>query len=357
MRFFSPIRPLLEGWLVSAFCWGAFALTVSWQVGYAMSVPWLDVLRFVGRGCAIWALITPLIFRFVSRLPIEREQWRIALPAHIVVGLALLLGFEFVMPKPGPPPDSKDGQSQTRMRHPGPWPLGWLIMSPHMPIYLALLCGAHAAYFYRRSRERDLRSVELTARLAEARLQALQMQIQPHFLFNSLNALAALIAKNPEAADEMLTNLGDFLRMTFESSGAAEVPLRRELEYVERYLAIERVRFGERLSFSIEVEPGTPAALVPTLLLQPLVENAVRHGIEPRAEGGRIVVRAARDGGSLRLIVSDDGVGMKLTPRVGIGLANTRERLRELYGAAGTLSLKSETGTEVEIRLPFRVAA
>ncbi len=356
MRFFSPFQPLLKGWLLSAFVWSVFALTLSWQIAYAMSVPWSHVFGMAARGCGMWALITPLVFRFVSRLPIERERWRLALPAHLVAGFAVLLAFEFLAPKPPPPPPPHARQAEMRTPRPaGPWPLGWLIMSPHMPIYLALLGAAHAFYFYRRSRERELRSVELDGRLAEARLQALQMQIQPHFLFNSLNALAALITKDPEAADEMLVNLSDFLRMTFESSGAAEVPLRRELEYVERYLAIERVRFGERLSFSIEAPADTRQAMVPTLLLQPLVENAVRHGIEPRSEVGRIVVRVAHEGETLRLTVSDNGVGVKLTPRIGVGLANTRERLRELYGEGGRLRLTSEVGTEVEICLPYRI--
>jgi LytS/YehU family sensor histidine kinase len=228
-----------------------------------------------------------------------------------------------------------------------------------LPIYLAIVSLAHALHFYRRSREREHRSLELTASLAQARLEALKMQIQPHFLFNALNAISALVHKDPEAADEMIGALSDFLRLTLESSGEQELPLRRELEFVERYLAVEKVRFGERLRFSIEAAPDTMAALVPALLLQPLVENAVRHGLEPQLRPGTLSIRAQREGDALLLSITDDGAGLPKThpSREGIGLANTRARLRELYGDRARLELRNEKGVSVRIALPYRVVA
>jgi LytS/YehU family sensor histidine kinase len=230
----------------------------------------------------------------------------------------------------------------------------------HVPIYLALVSLAHALHFYRRSQERERRSLELSASLARARLEALKLQLQPHFLFNSLNAIAALVHKDANAADEMLGALSDLLRLTLESSGEQEMPLRRELEVVERYLAIEKVRFGDRLTFSIDAAPDTLSALVPALVLQPLVENAVRHGLEPQRRRGELSIRAARENSVLRLIVEDNGGGLPetSTPREGVGLANTRARLRELYGDAATLELVSGTaGVSVKVTIPFHTAA
>jgi len=220
-----------------------------------------------------------------------------------------------------------------------------------------LISAAHALLFYRRSKERERRSLELEATLAKSRLEALTMQLQPHFLFNALNAIAALVHKNPDAADEMLAALSDLLRLTLETSREQELPLRRELEFVERYLMIEHVRFGDRLQFELDVAPETEAALVPTFLLQPLVENAVRHGLEPRSGNGKLVIRARRDNGSLRLSVEDNGVGLSdgKPGREGIGLANTRARLHELYDGAANVELRNRDGLTVELTLPFRV--
>jgi len=223
-----------------------------------------------------------------------------------------------------------------------------------LPIYLAIVCAAHALHFYRRSQERE----RLEASLAKARLEALKMQLQPHFLFNSLNAITALVHKDADAAEEMLTALADLLRLTLETSNDQELPLQRELEFVERYLAIEHVRFGDRLRFQLEIAPETRSALVPTFILQPLVENAVRHGLEPRSGEGLLTVEAKRDGTNLCLAIRDNGVGIpEGTPsHEGIGLKNTRARLHELYGESAELALHNAQGFCVTVTLPFRTA-
>ncbi len=221
-----------------------------------------------------------------------------------------------------------------------------------LPLYLAVVSVAHSFYFYRRSLARD-------TSLAQARLAALKMQLQPHFLFNSLNAIAELVHKDPDAADEMLVGLSSLLRLSLETSGEQMLPLRREMEFVEHYLAIEHVRFGDRLRFELEVSPDTQAALVPAFLLQPLVENAVRHGLEPRAGAGRLTVRACRRGASLQLSVADNGVGLsEAAPwREGIGLTNTRARLNALFDGAASLELCRGDGLTVHVTMPFRTAA
>jgi hypothetical protein len=230
--------------------------------------------------------------------------------------------------------------------------------------FFVLLCWS-ALYFgipaYRelaRERERLLRA---EARAHEARLAALRLQLQPHFLFNALNAVSTLVAEGrPAEANRMLARLSDFLRTTLERRDAAEVPLSDELDFTRQYLDIEEVRFGEKLRVEIAVEPQARAALVPPMILQPLVENAVRHAIQPRADGGAIGIVAARENGFLRLGVDDDGAGVRGEPgRQGLGLAHTRQRLEELYAGRAELSLgrSARGGLAVSLRLPYREAS
>lgn len=351
MRFFSPFRPLLRAWLFSALGWGAFYFAFGWQIVHAFSQPWAGVARGLALDALLWTVVTPLIFRLAERLPIERTRWKIALPVHVAAYLAVALGF-VGLHSLGSPLGGREGPRPGRP----PRAVEWIFFGPQLPIYLAFVSLAHARHFSRRARERERRELELAASLAEARLRALRMQIQPHFLFNALNALAALIPRDPDAADDMLAALADFLRLTLEDPGGREVPLGRELEFTERYLAIEKVRFGDRLTFSIDADPAALAVAVPPLLLQPLVENAVRHGIEPRREAGRIEIHARRENGALRLTVRDDGVGLPPVFAEGVGLANTRTRLRELHGDAATMELKSGDGLQIDIGLPARIA-
>ena len=227
--------------------------------------------------------------------------------------------------------------------------------------FFVLLCWS-ALYFgipaYRdlgRERERLIRA---EARAHEARLAALRLQLQPHFLFNALNAVSTLVAENrPAEANRMLARLSDFLRATLERKDAVEVPLTDELDFTRQYLEIEEARFGERLRVEIDVEPGARTALVPPMILQPLVENAVRHAILPRSGGGAIGIVASRENGFLRLGVNDDGPGTTARDsRPGLGLANTRQRLEELYAGRAELTLGTSAlgGLAVSLRLPYR---
>jgi LytS/YehU family sensor histidine kinase len=183
------------------------------------------------------------------------------------------------------------------------------------------------------------------------------MQLNPHFLFNSLHSVSALMHRDVELADRMLTQLGDLLRAALANSNTQEVPLRQELDFLLRYLEIEQTRFGDRLAVTMEIAPETLDAWVPNLILQPLVENAIRHGIEPHAKPGRIELRAHRQDGVLALEVCDTGPGLRGAPATeGIGLSNTRARLRELYGAAHHFQLQdgSDGGLRVRLSIPFR---
>jgi len=230
-----------------------------------------------------------------------------------------------------------------------------------VPIYWLIVSVMSAVIHYRRSQEKDRRAAELSASLARANLQALQHQLQPHFLFNALNAIAALVHSNPEAADDMIANLSDLLRMSLDLSREPEIPLRREMEILSCYLDIERARFKDRLAVQIDVEPAALEAWMPALLLQPLVENAVRHGLEAKTREAPIAIAARIAGGDLYLTVSDRGPGLVKLPdgsiKDGIGLTNTRARLRELYGDRGTLTIENgpEGGCVATAILPYHV--
>jgi signal transduction histidine kinase len=225
--------------------------------------------------------------------------------------------------------------------------------------YATFVVISHALEYYRRLRERELKASELEARLAQSQLQALKMQLQPHFLFNTLHTISELVHEDPELADRMVTRLSDLLRMTLDNSGAHEVTLKQEIDFLERYLEIERARLGDRLTIRIEVAPETLEAKVPNLILQPLVENAIRHGIAPYSSPGHVTVRTEQANGVLRLQVRDSGRGFTSgrTDRLqhGIGLANTRARLDQLYGPNQRLEVLSEAsgGFIVNITIPF----
>lgn len=221
-----------------------------------------------------------------------------------------------------------------------------------------LILGVHAAFVYQRMyQEERVAAAALEGQLAHAQLETLRLQLHPHFLFNTLNAIAAFVGAEPDLARRMITRLGDLLRRTLESD-AAEVPLERELESLAPYLEIQRIRFGERLRMETLVEPAALPALVPALLLQPLVENAVEHGVKRRPEGAAVRLRACVDRERLRLEISDEGPG-PAGGDPGIGLGNTRERLARLYGAAHRIELSAGAagGTVVSIELPLRWAS
>jgi LytS/YehU family sensor histidine kinase len=231
----------------------------------------------------------------------------------------------------------------------------------YLPVYLTLTSLCHAVVYFRRSQQRDRRALELETQLGQARLQALRMQLHPHFLFNTLNAISTLVRANPEAATEMIGSLGQMLRLSLDSGAAAEVPLEQELEFLESYLEIEQIRFGDRLAVRRDIAPDIGAALVPTFILQPLVENAIRHGIEPEDAPGTLEIAARRAGDRLIIIIHDSGVGLagetsaSRSKSNGIGIPNTRARLQSLYPNAHSFAVRNSPagGCVAELEIPF----
>jgi sensor histidine kinase YesM len=231
-------------------------------------------------------------------------------------------------------------------------------------IYWIVVGISHLRLINRRYLERErerarltLETAQLETKLAQAQLDALKMQLHPHFLFNTLNSISVLMRDDVKAANQMLVRLSELLRVALKSEGTQEVSLKDELDFLRGYLEIEQVRFQDRLQVDFEVEKETLDAIVPNLILQPLVENAIKHGIAPRAEGGKILIEAKRQNGFIRLAVSDNGAGLSDSAKNenGIGLKNTQERLEKLYGEKQQFELapKAGGGLQVKIKIPF----
>ena len=225
--------------------------------------------------------------------------------------------------------------------------------------YAMIAAAYHAVAYHREVRERDSRAARLESALLKAKLDGIQGRLHPHFLFNTLNSIGALIHDQPAAAERMLGSLADLLRASLHADPSAEVPLEQELDLVRQYVSIQQMRFTDRLQVSFDVAPDARYALVPHLVLQPLVENAIRHGIAPRETPGHVRIAAGRDADRLRLVVEDDGVGMREEPAgtagSGLGLTGTRARLEHLYGSAAHVDVQPRmpSGVTATVDLPF----
>ncbi len=348
------------GWLVGLGLWTALALldvveTALWLSYRGAPMRLGDVAV---RSLADWyccGVFVPLLVWVTRRRPLDRRHLATRLPLHLGVIAVAVLGktalFHLVRPHL---PDTNE------------LPFAGLLLGSMIgeTIAFGAVAGVlHAWEFYRRYRERETQAAQLEARLSDAQLRALRAQLNPHFLFNTLNAATALLHRDPDAADAMLTRLGELLRLTLRAEPEHEVPLRDELALLERYLAIMRIRFADRVAVRCDVDPRVAAALVPSFILQPLVENAFEHGVARLQRPGRVEVAARADGGALVLTVRDDGPGPGAAGGParpdGVGLANARRRLAELYGARGALALRDAPGggTLVEVRLPLHEAA
>ena len=288
-----------------------------------------------------WAALTPIVAWLATRFPLRSGSAARSLAVHVPVGLGMAM-LKVVL---------------TRiMRAYLVGTTGYFLIdniATHYAIYWALVAAVHALAYQRAGREEALRASRLEASLADARLQLLKMQLHPHFLFNTLNTISELVHEDPDTADRMITALGQLLREALNAGTVDVVELARELDLLDKYIQIQRARFGERLDVRMHIEDGARGVLVPNLILQPLVENAIRHGLAKRVHAGRIHVRAMRSGDRLVLEVEDDGVGLDAAAygREGVGLGNTRARLQELYGAHHAIETQNVDGGGARIRL------
>jgi len=284
----------------------------------------------------LWAGFTPFIFWLSSRFSIERSKWIVRIPALVAIGclvalcVSLILGFART--------EIFEMSRFTRLRD-----IGRFRFVNQLLVYFFVLAAGYAREYFLRDQERQREAIALHAQLADARLDALRAQINPHFLFNTLNAIAALVERDPVGVRRMIARLGDLLRYTIDSRGAATVPLREELDFLQRYIDIMEIRFQGRLHTELKIDPDTLEVPVPSLVLQPIVENALEHGASRAAGEGRIEISAHRDGGGLVLSVRDNGPGVR-AESPGVGLTNTRARLAQLYGGDASLTLTSVPG-------------
>ena len=376
------------------FAWAAiiafFTLQLHWQLPQERSLT--KTLTQTVHQWAPWILLSPLIFWLTARYPLTPPD-RIIKHGMIHVVLSILIallaqasldGTRMNLkhegnkaspdrgPRPphhpplggppnhvGPPPDNP-GHPPRERRPPRPSPFENAIqhLPRTLPTYWTIVGIQSVLLFGQQLRRREKEALELKAKLTQSQLDTLRLQLQPHFFFNALNAISTLVYRDPKVADQMIGNLSFFWRGVLDEKDANQLTLERELELLDAYMSVEQMRFGERVQFNKSIDPACFMALVPTLLLQPIVENAVRHGLEPKGSKGSIWLSAQRAEGRLAIRVEDDGIGRQSGNQQGwgIGLSNARARLTALYGdqeSSLTLNDREGGGTIVAMDLPF----
>jgi two-component system, LytTR family, sensor kinase len=342
-------------WLAGFVVWTALACLLSaetaiWLRYRGDPIDWKSLLAFRIADWYSCGVFLPLFVYATRRWPLDRRHLALRLPLHtvLVVGssVAKIALFRPVKDLLGRPDDVPLSQAVARG-----------IIS-EMLAFCAVAAALHAFEFYRRYRERETLTAQLQARLSDAQLRALRAQLNPHFLFNTLNAVTTLLHRDPDRADAMLTRLGELLRFTLRADPAHEIPLHEEIAVLDRYLSIMRMRFSDRVTVHCDVDARAATSLVPSFILQPIVENAFEHGIAKLKRPGEVHIEARMADASLVLTVRDDGPGPRSADHAGVGLTNTRRRLAELYGTRGSLQMLAPAGggTIVELRMPFRAA-
>ena len=356
-----------EKWLTILMVVGGWSLAALFTMSYMVLQdysrqrfhPLSQILAWQFATALGWIILTPLIFLLVEKFPLdENKKIRRNIGVHILAGLGIVLTRQaidaFVQPLLGFPPGANFTSYFESFRF-------LFIVDFHFSFitYCVALGLVFAVRYYRKFRRRELKAIELEARLAQARMHVLKMQLQPHFLFNTHNAILELIYKDPKKAEQMLIDLSDLLRLSLEKMEIEEVPLKQEIEFLNKYLQIEQTRFQDRLSIKFEVPAETLIASVPNMILQPLVENAIKHGIGPRVRGGTVSVKAAAKDQNLFLEVSDDGIGVPFNNPAeivkGIGLSNVQARLENMYGDKQIFKItpNGKSGLCINLTIPF----
>jgi two-component system LytT family sensor kinase len=353
-------------WVGFLFLWTTFAVLGTW-LNYQFllvrgrPISWAQAIRMNVVGYAIWAFVlTPAILFLCARLPLTRKNLFRLVPAHLfcIAGTVLVdVSIKTQLHAVISLPNSSALSLIPRFRA-----YFFQETEPDVQIYLVVAVIAYVVAYYVDLRSQERHAAELQTDLVRAELQVLKMQLQPHFLFNTLHSVAALVNTDPRAAQRMICSLGDLLRMSLVGEDAPEVTLRRELEFLKVYFDIQKVRFQDRLVTELNVASEVLDAKVPYLLLQPLAENAIKHGVGRRPGCGKVEISAYRESDSVCIfVINDNGVSPAAPEQggLGIGLENIRSRLRILYGTSGRLSVQdlADGRFQVEVRVPFREEA
>lgn len=308
---------------------------------------WIDAFVWEVPRWLLWALFAPVVRRLAIRYPVSRDNAARRIALHTVLGaivsmvhlILFVLVFHLLRLWMG---NSGELFDTFQFAFPLDFHVGiavyWLIV------------------LLRQFTDSEQRIARMQMELTQAQLSALKMQLHPHFLFNTLNSISSFLRKDVEIADEMIGRLGDFLRLTLQNPGSEEISLEKELDFLRRYLDIEQLRFQDRLHAQFDVAPETLTALVPNLILQPVVENAVRHGVSAQTGSGMIRISAKRSNGQLQIVITDNGPGLPQRITLGIGIAATRNRLRRMYGEEADFEMTNqpEGGAMVTLKIPYR---
>jgi len=342
--------------------WAFVGLVLSIEVYFNVRVSQPDVSFWElalpqYQRAALWALLAPLVLWLWGRIPLSRGHWVGGVACHLAFSFAIMAGYYLVR------------IFYYMIRDRDPLSDFWLVAGRSffgrniidMVYYWAVIALGYVGQLYKRNKREEIRAAQLESRLIEAELQALKHQLHPHFLFNTMNTIAVLVReeRNQEAV-QLLARFSSLLRTLLDNTRVQEVTLREELDFLERYMEIQKMRFSDRLNFLVTVEPAALDARIPNLILQPLVENAVLHGLAQKADPGTVEVRGRVTAGRLHLEVRDDGPGYVTHGREGvpegIGLSNTRERLARTYGNQHQMVIQSEKGhgVVVSLVLPYR---
>jgi two-component system LytT family sensor kinase len=375
----EPAAAASPAWLIWAVSFGVcsviafFGTLTIYKLYRTTDTPMLFMTTLAWECCQVltYAPLIPFAFAFATRFPIRRENWVSRSLLYLAVGLAFSvahLALRAITPYAYWDPKHREFASAVWDHQAHLFKVQWLVLQKQFfsgvvdditGTFVPIAIVAHAVSYYRRFRERELRAAQLEGQLAKARLQTLKSQLQPHFLFNTMHSISSLMLIDVHAADRMMTRLGGLLRMSLESAETQITTLSRELEFLNCYLEIEKVRFGDRLNVFMEIGPETLDASVPHLLLQPLVDNAVKHGTSKLPAGGEIRITANAQDGELQLEIRDNGPGLGNNgpfPASGLGLRITRERLESLYGQNQSVELLSlPEGAATRICIPFRL--
>jgi two-component system, LytTR family, sensor kinase len=342
--------------ITAAWCYFAALLTLNNYVYSKVAghpVSWWDAANFPVMTYAFWTVLTPVILFFCERVRERHWKWWAWAAAHTAFAICVLL----IIATASIPFTAAEGDLAGVSK--ASWHfvsiLFWQSVAWNLWMYWVIVGIFYGLDYYFGERDARIRAAQLEGQLAKAELEVLKGQLQPHFLFNTLNLISSLMHTDPASADDMIGDLGSLLRLSLKSQAAHEVSLAEEMSALELYLNIQRQRFQDTLKVDIELDPKTLGAKVPHLILQPLVENAFRHGISKRVGEGRLRIESRNGDGVLRLRISDNGPGMREeVANVGIGLANTRSRLERLYGSRAALQLEnSAEGFSVELQFPL----
>lgn len=299
----------------------------------------------------VWALLTPGIYRISKSIPIRAQHLLQDILSNIAVSLLFVIGKSFL--------DGLLAFGMGAIPHPNPTLAGEIFFRLTSPIsfmvfviYWMIMAVIYILQYKQKLQEQEVASSQLQAQLAQAQLNALKMQLQPHFLFNTLNSISSLLRENVEAADEMIIHLSDMLRYSLNTLSILEVALREEITFLQHYLDIEKIRFQDRLQTEFDIDSTAMNAMVPSMLLQPLVENSIRHGIAKQSAPGKVSISAKRRDDRLEITVLDTGNSFSSCQEgEGIGLSNTRMRLEKLYGNEASLQMDRTANQETVVRI------